>query len=71
MNERINELVKLANRQYSQKYYPKEFLENFATLIVRECSVVARNTNLEDVEGGDSAVLREAAKQIQKHFGVE
>ena len=38
MNERVRELVKLANRQYSQKYYPKEFLENLATLIEEDCA---------------------------------
>ena len=43
----------------------------FAELIVRECARIALNTDLEDVEGGDSAVLRAAGEQIQKHFGVE
>ena len=43
----------------------------FAELIVRECARIARNTDLQDVEGGDSAVLRAAGEQIQKHFGVE
>lgn len=46
-------------------------VEKFAELIVRECAQVARNTDLEDVEGGDSAVLRAAGEQIQKHFGFE
>ena len=41
-----------------------------AKLIVQECSRIARNTDLEDVEGGDSAVLRAAGEQIQKYFGV-
>ena len=45
--------------------------EKFAELIVRECARIAQNTDLEDVEGGDSAVLRAAGEQIQKHFGVE
>ena len=67
MNERIEQLAEQAD--YSAP--GGKWKEYFAELIVRECSVVARNTNLEDVEGGDSAVLREAAKQIQKHFGIE
>lgn len=43
----------------------------FAELIVQECARVARNTNLEDVEGGDSDVLYAASEQIKQHFGVE
>ena len=46
-------------------------LEKFAELIVKECARVARDTELEDVEGGDSAVLRAAKLQILEHFGVE
>lgn len=43
----------------------------FGELIVAECARIARNTDLEDVEGGDSAVLQAAGEQIEKHFGVE
>ena len=43
----------------------------FAELIVRECAKVASNADLEDVDGGDSAVLRAASEQIKEHFGVE
>jgi hypothetical protein len=46
----------------------EEYLK-FAELIVRECASVARNTDLEDVEGGDSAVLAAARDQILEHFG--
>jgi hypothetical protein len=45
-------------------------LEKFAELIVRECASIARDTNLEEVEGGDSAVLGAARDQILEHFGV-
>ena len=45
--------------------------DKFAELIVRECAQLARDTNLEDVEGSDSAVLRAAKRQILEHFGVE
>ena len=46
-------------------------LEKFAELIVKECASIARNTDLEDIEGGDSAVLGAARDQILEHFGVE
>jgi hypothetical protein len=46
-------------------------LEKFAELIVRECARIVPNTDLGDVDGGDSAVLRAASKQIREHFGVE
>jgi hypothetical protein len=46
-------------------------LEKFAELIVKECARIASNTNLEDVDGGDSAVLGAAREQILEHFGVE
>lgn len=73
MNQRIYELASQAGMAegFGPEVWQTTFTDRFAELIVRECSVVARNTNLEDVEGGDSAVLREVAKQIQKHFGVE
>lgn len=44
-------------------------LEKFARLIVEECAQIARDTNLEDVEGGDSAVLWAASDQIERYFG--
>ena len=46
-------------------------IERFAELIVQECAGIACNTNLEDIEGGDSVVLDAASDQILKHFGVE
>ncbi len=46
-------------------------MEKFAELIVKECAKLARDTDLEDVEGGDSEVLRAAKRQILEHFGVE
>ena len=49
------------------RFDPKKFAE----LIVKECAAIASNTNLEDVDGGDSAVLFAAREQILEHFGVE
>jgi hypothetical protein len=72
MNERIRELAEQANNAIGGNAFSMaRYNEKFAELIVRECARLARNTNLEDVEGGDSAVLRAAGEQIEKHFGVE
>ena len=85
MNERIKELVRQAYIADAKRFdgwvetkstdkllrQLDGVFEKFAELIVRECAHVARNTNLEDVEGGDSAVLRAAGEQIKEHFGVE
>jgi hypothetical protein len=53
--------------QFDLRFSP----EKFAELIVKECARIASNTNLEDVDGGDSAVLGAAREQILEHFGVE
>ena len=78
MNERIKELMNEAVRfhwdhdgqAYEAQVHPEE-LEYFAELIIKECAQLARNTNLEDVEGGDSAVLLAAKHHILDHFGVD
>ena len=69
MNERIKELMKqsMVEYQFDLRFSP----EKFAELIVKECARIASNTNLEDVDGGDSAVLGAAREQILEHFGVE
>lgn len=46
-------------------------LENLVELVVSECARMVQNTNLEDVDGGDSAVLRAAAEQVRKNFGLK
>ena len=48
-------------------------MQKFAELIVKDCAKIASNADLEDVDGGDSAVLRAASEQIKEHFhfGVE
>lgn len=80
MNKLIDRLIKEATKEVwgncpyngSPQFEGYEVdQEKFAKLIVRECAKVARNTDLEDVEGGDSSVLRAAGDQIEKHFGVE
>ena len=71
MNERIRQLAHEAGLPtYNPEGIPTK-LEKFAELIVRECAKIASNADLEDVDGGDSAVLRAASEQIKKYFGVE
>jgi len=73
MNERIDKLLVEAGAYFGgdgtdySRFDPKKFAE----LIVRECAQQARDTDLEDVEGGDSDVLRAAKQQILELFGVE
>jgi len=72
MNTLIHKLAEQANNDVSGNAFSMaRYNEKLAELIVRECARIARNTDLEDVEGGDSAVLRAAGEQIEKHFGVE
>ena len=79
MNERIKELAEqvgavqnvLAMGRHDGVLFTETELEKFAELIVKECAAIASNTNLEDVDGGDSAVLGAAREQILEHFGVE
>jgi len=84
MNERIRELAEQAynwtkeesregNNQcrIGSDYFLMMEKAKFAELIVKACAQLARDTELEDVEGGDSAVLRAAKLQILEHFGVE
>lgn len=69
MNERIKELTEQANKDLDGAI-PFGFAEKFAELIVQECAKIAVDTDLSDVEGGDGAVLRAAAAQIQEGFGL-
>ena len=79
MNERIDEFIGYAKfmaeettkRQISLNTELRTSSKFFAEMIVKECAQLARDTNLEDVEGGDSEVLRAAKRQILEHFGVE
>lgn len=71
MNTRIKELLRQAGTDCSGKWLSLHHAEEFAELIVRECAQLARDTDLEDVEGGDSQVLRAVKLQILEHFGVK
>jgi hypothetical protein len=81
MNERIQKLaiqaglyVDLFGKPWPRAMSAEECeaaYSKFSQLIVQECAGIARNANLEDVEGGDSSVLYAASEQIKEHFGVE
>jgi hypothetical protein len=65
MNERIRQFAEQAFDQANDGTItdikiPKEFIEKFAELIVRECSAVALNIGCGDIED-----------ELLKHFGVE
>ena len=63
MNKRILELMKQAGTDTSGKWMGVEHAEKFAELIVRECSIICK-------ESGDvPAVL--VSEDILLHFGVE
>jgi hypothetical protein len=71
MNRLLKELAEEAGYPDYMTYGQDLILERFAELIVRECARIVPDTDLGDVDGGDSAVLRAASKQIREHFGVE
>lgn len=70
MNERIKELAKQAG---AQGIVNRDFvdIEKFAELIVIECIRAVRSVDLEDVEGGDEAVINACAENVKKKFGVK
>ncbi len=49
----------------------EKVMQEFANSIIQDCTRVAINADLEDVEGGDGDVLRAAGQQIKLYFGVE
>ena len=72
MNERIRELAAQAGfNPYNYMGGNTGLFEKFAELIVKECARIVPNTDLSDVDGSDSAVLRAASQQLKEHFGVE
>ena len=68
MNQRIRELAVAAapvnsNIPHSEWNIPKEFIEKFAELLIRECAnraSWAQDTNAKDIGG-----------EVLKHLGVE
>ena len=72
MNERIQKLLTMSTDyklcELTGVSYSVVDYAAFAELIVDECAAAVRNTNLEDVEGGDSSVLYAAATQLKERF---
>ncbi len=71
MNQRILELAIAAapansSIPHSEWNIPKEFIEKFAELIVRECADVAKETRWAVPPSQE-----QIARGIQQHFGVE
>ena len=69
MNERIKQLAVAAapansSIPHSEWNIPKEFIEKFAELIVRECAEIANS-------GIDPAESHLIGNDILEHFGVE
>ena len=65
MNEKIRELMMKATKDMPETYYwPGQYVEKFAELIVKECADYANcyqaNSQYTDI-----------AKAIKQHFGVE
>jgi hypothetical protein len=60
MNERIKQLAEQAHFYQADDNYFTAAQEEFARLIVRECSAVALNIGCGDIED-----------ELLKHFGVE
>lgn len=79
MNTKIKKLIDeaggdiytgFAGSPNSIKFTEDEF-QKFIELFIKKASILIRDTNLEDVEGGDSAVLQAASEQFQRYFGVQ
>ena len=82
MNERINELAEQAfdkanNGTISDIKIPKEFIEKFAELIVRECIRELEISRKCDPYTGDlfdceyNTCIKEQSIMLTEHFGVE
>ncbi len=71
MNERIKELAEQAGfNPYNYQGGNSALFEKFAELIVKECSEIAKSTDLSDSDDYRSGRYW-AGLDIKKHFGVE
>jgi len=71
MNERIADVIIEAMDaipEHTEFNIPKEFIEKFAELIVRECMEQVWYTREDGINGNVSEVIKDRIKQ---HFGVE
>ena len=64
MNEKIRELMMKATKDMPETYYwPGQYVEKFAELIVKECAGLVDHVIMEDGT--------RRSDFIRKHFGVE
>lgn len=76
MNERIKELAVAAapvnsNIPHSEWNIPKEFIEKFAELIVKECLSVVYDPDGTDYGSIHDIVYADIESRIKEHFGVK
>jgi hypothetical protein len=76
MNERIKELAEQAfdkanNGTISDIKIPKEFIERFAELIVRECADICNKIYFDRYPDAEDFERSEEGDAIKQHFGVE
>ena len=77
MNERIRELAKQAGFIGTNLHNTvigttqETALQNFAELIVQECSKLLTETDFNNINGSPNAVAEIAADLLKDHFGVE
>ena len=71
MNEKIRELMMKATKDMPETYYwPGQYVEKFAELIVRECIQVCADRGTHH-DGLYSAWAVDCSERIGKHFGVK
>lgn len=76
MNTKMQNLVAAAGGEYYTGFagspntvkFTEDQLVALVQLVLEEASSKVRNTDLEDVEGGDSAVLWAASQQLKTCF---
>jgi hypothetical protein len=70
MNERILKLFMQACRHadYEHQNVPKELVEKFSELIVKECMEQVWYSREDGINGNVSQVIKD---RIKEHFGVE
>ena len=72
MNEKIKQLMLEATADMPETYYwPGQYVEKFAELIVKECAGIVDNKIEVSRYVHEAELLRECSTTIKLHFGVE
>ena len=77
MNEKITELMMKATKDMPETYYwPGQYVEKFAELIVKECADTCKDNLVNDEEARAFGLtyndaVGDCVIQIRQHFGVE